>query len=390
MAKRRTAIAVLYNPQRAGDCLFAAASRACLQKHGSTLPVSALRRLVRDRLWQANPDVVAATAERCGQTSWHFIESVTKGRWGTTLDLEILAEVLELPCLLLNKHTGKILYDSDATGSTKQKSLIVYKDFHFTLCKATNHFGRNRRSSMTKGNRSLNKCGTPNDKRSFALGGAPKRPYPFANRIIVDDDDASSSTSTVADETQQEYDLSQAFAEAQRLHPGQRKEIVLIYHGSFGPFHVGHREGLRAALAHIAAYGGKVRRAIVGFTTQRQFEKKVPTSAFACVEDRVNIALTVIAEGQKAVFPVAVDRESYATSSAMAQAHQHHDVDLMYLVGTDVMKRPAYQTLVVTRTEEERNNRNPYMDWARFRGVAVQTLSLNVTSTIVRERLEQR
>eukprot|EP00971_Amphidinium_carterae_P283684 5631873-Amphidinium_carterae.1 len=132
--------------------------------------------------------------------------------------------------------------------------------------------GQEQNDKFKKISRKNNACRRSGAVSRVVSGGAPKRPYPLAHQptadfpVVVDHD---SDKETVCDLT------STLERNVRRRSPGA-KPITLIYHGSFGPFHVGHREGLREALAHVASHGGRVNRAIIGFTTQRQYEKKVP------------------------------------------------------------------------------------------------------------------
>eukprot|EP00971_Amphidinium_carterae_P135306 2681433-Amphidinium_carterae.1 len=347
-AHRRRGMLIKYNPRVPGNCMFATLSRACLIVHGRTLSVRALRRLTKSLLLQADAGEVARCARHCGLSREDYIATVAKTRWGTNLDFSLLADALELPCSLINQHTRKILYpgfQQEGMDQPKCRWTVAFKDQHFTLCRTTT---TKRRTCRT----------APTDE--YIAGGGPKRPYPLAEAQTHSFPDVGSNQAQTVppppvppvqeqpeevSSDEEVYDLTLQRAAARRLNPKQRKDILLVYHGTFGPFHVGHGEAVRSALAHIQAFGGRPRRAIVGFTTERQCGLKVTDCAFAKVADRASIALAVLAEGPQAVAPMTVDRAGYSSGSEMAAAHEHPNLDLIYLVGTDVMKNPTDQTI---------------------------------------------
>eukprot|EP00971_Amphidinium_carterae_P085624 1694412-Amphidinium_carterae.1 len=689
---------VVYNPQKPGECLFAALARTCKQVHRRSMSVPALRKLTHDALLHHDQDEVSRTATWCGRSTADYIASVNSGRWGTSLDFKILTNLLELPCVLINRHDGAVLYDArEKFPPTPGKNIVIgYRDFHFTICRyrthpshrhpASGHAGRvtpksftplrrrpaqrptvhggmrrgfgiagtelrppdlgepqfgehgidverfgvthrlqnmhdlsswvnqhvrrfnarpqhdrsdyadvlqslspafrcarlsqveqararlmtdvqlpDRRSRhntpihydwprMTDGeplqwdcwlsqrrhprllqlyrearwqelheNVQLEPCdfdrvdeetwrnrpqvvssllqlrvqlhevftgrqppvpatrqprvfgslvevavdestaaihivsnpvdladmieehdefGQPGDmippprdvlwcepmedrmriqqdigylwqflatlrpslvywrqqarsadgiydpmqdrtlvrEDRHVHGGAPKVRYPFA----VMDPEPGDGPAMLQPIDGPEHTL------ARRQRPEAARQVVLIYHGTFGPFHTGHRECIKTAVSFLAGYDIKVVKVIIGFTAQRQSEKKVPGCCFANVMDRANIALTVMAEGAPIGPPIMVDRMERPTSSKLAEAHAEPGTQQIYLAGTDVMKNPTDQTLVVTRKEEEVLTRQHFFDWHKLRGLCIQVAVLDVSSTVVRESLEQQ
>eukprot|EP00971_Amphidinium_carterae_P347871 6490109-Amphidinium_carterae.2 len=129
---RRTCVVVCYNPQVPGECMFSAIARALKLTYGRTLTVRALRRLTYDLLQRAESGPVQRCAAQYQQDPQEFIENVKRGRWGTSLDFRLLAEELQLPCVLLNRETGSLLFEHQCIVPKKQ-ILVLYENFHFTV-----------------------------------------------------------------------------------------------------------------------------------------------------------------------------------------------------------------------------------------------------------------
>eukprot|EP00971_Amphidinium_carterae_P347872 6490109-Amphidinium_carterae.3 len=155
--------------------------------------------------------------------------------------------------------------------------------------------------------------------------------------------------------------------------------------------HTGHRECIARALEFLLHHGVKVDRAIVGFTTEAQVARKTVDSHFSLVQTRCAIAKEVLLAGDKMVLDVEVDNEAHSSGDALALKYAKAGFVDLYLVGSDLYKRPRPQTLVVTRTLQERVSCGPeYYDKGENKGVCWQHKSLGVTSTKVRDALADK
>eukprot|EP00971_Amphidinium_carterae_P330875 6464139-Amphidinium_carterae.1 len=170
--------------------------------------------------------------------------------------------------------------------------------------------------------------------------------------------------------------------------PHPQKAVILTYHGSFGPFHKGHRECIHSAVNFMIQRNFHVVRAVIGFTTEKKYDNKVGSALFANTDLRADIALAVLAEGPPPPVPIVVDRKPQSTSHNLSIAHETEGIFMIYVVGSDVMSNPDSRTIVVTRTSKEQKC-HEYFDARELRGVCVQKRSLDVSSTIVRASLDQ-
>eukprot|EP00971_Amphidinium_carterae_P135781 2690222-Amphidinium_carterae.1 len=274
---RKKCLLVAYNPQTPGDCLFAVIARAIKTTYGQSVTVHSLRSTTRDLLRDADQVRVDTCARFCGQKLEDHINSVVKGRWGTSLDFELLAREYDLPFNLMNLHNGQVLYEGRTqAGSGVKKITVGYKDHHFILCKKK--FGVNQRPARP---RAAARHGMQYGKTNMVVGGAPKRPYPFGEVARRQREEA------IAD--------------------GGLKPITLIYHGSFAPMHTGHREAIMRAHQFLKAHGYVAQRTILGFTTTKHVGEKTEDKAFAQIQQREAIARAVVAEGDPFTLPVILD-----------------------------------------------------------------------------------
>eukprot|EP00971_Amphidinium_carterae_P352218 6492492-Amphidinium_carterae.1 len=355
-AHRRMCVVVKYNPQTPGECMFAAIARAVKLKYGSSMSTRSLRSIAHDLLVKADPDSVRRCADQCGYDIKDFVEKVKMGRWGTSLDFKLLATELDLPCILLNRETGCILHEHQCDVRPQDKILVVYDKYHFTVASQPRWFVKNKQSRKLPG-----RC-RRNTSKQWVAGGGPKRPFPLA-----------------------------AAGDMQRIREEQAEapvEVIMTYHGSFAPMHVGHRECLASAIQHLKHYHVVVRRVIMGFTSMDQASWKTTDSAFSSVKTRVAIARQVLQDGEGTDPLVEVDEAEHSTSMSLAMKYAQAGVTSLYLVGSDIMKKPSLETLIVTRSILERTKCGAeFYDRNTHRGVCWQKKLLNVTSTKVRSAL---
>eukprot|EP00971_Amphidinium_carterae_P210273 4172049-Amphidinium_carterae.1 len=227
----------------------------------------------------------------------------------------------------------------------------------------------------------------------FRQGGA-KRAYPFGPFQLVsegnlDEGTAASSTGQggSASGHPEVADDSAASRKASRAAP--RSAVVLVYHGTFAPLHIGHVECLGRAIAHLKKNQVDVTKAVVGFTTANQVGDKAPGTGLAEVQVRANIARDVLSLANFSGVAVEVDGHEYAKASELAAAHHSPMAVSLYLVGSDVTKKPSRETLIVTRTKAEaaRYSTGEFYDHAEAKGVCFQTKAFGVSSTWVRQVL---
>eukprot|EP00971_Amphidinium_carterae_P324251 6443764-Amphidinium_carterae.2 len=97
---------------------------------------------------------------------------------------------------------------------------------------------------------------------------------------------------------------------------------ILVYHGSYAPMHVGHRECIHTALRFLALRNVFIEKAIVGFTTAKYVQDKTPDGALADVQHRYRIASQVLSTGSDPISPITLDPREHSSAYACAQ-HLH-------------------------------------------------------------------
>eukprot|EP00971_Amphidinium_carterae_P126102 2498121-Amphidinium_carterae.1 len=217
---------------------------------------------------------------------------------------------------------------------------------------------------------------------SYVQGGAKdgvRRPYPFGPLASLET--ASGNTDPAASSATRAVRPRATSAR-------QPPEIVLTYHGSFAPFHIGHCEGLRTALRLLSDNGVVVRRVAIGFTSEQHVLEKASDCKFLSANVRSTIVKELLAATQDLAH-VVVDDGLHATSYLLAAKYAISGCRSVYLVGSDVMKKPSEDTLVVTRStgEVSRLDGQEFFDPVLCRGLCIQRTRLNVNSTTVREVL---
>eukprot|EP00971_Amphidinium_carterae_P331489 6465056-Amphidinium_carterae.2 len=236
------------------------------------------------------------------------------------------------------------------------------------------------------GTRLRRASGAPED--CFRQGGA-KRPYPFgpaaSSAVLTDQavDNAEAPESADFDDTA----TTVPSRHVRKITP--KSTVVLIYHGSFAPLHIGHVECLGRALKHLKANHVKVIKTVLGFTTAKQVGDKAPGSGLTDIQVRTKIAKDVLSLANMDGATVQVDGHEYSKASELAAAHVLPTDTPLYLVGSDVTKKPARETLIVTRTKAEalRSSTGEFYDHAEAKGVCFQTKAFSVSSTWVRQVL---
>eukprot|EP00971_Amphidinium_carterae_P228365 4529471-Amphidinium_carterae.1 len=122
--------------------------------------------------------------------------------------------------------------------------------------------------------------------------------------------------------------------------------VTLVYHGSFAPLHTGHKEAIHCALRFLALRGVYVTNAVLGFTTADYVTNKTQDSKFASLQVRAEIARLMLAEGDEPVSPITLDAREFSSATALAVAHERAGSTPLFLVGSDLRKKPTAQTLI--------------------------------------------
>eukprot|EP00971_Amphidinium_carterae_P326070 6456680-Amphidinium_carterae.1 len=194
----------------------------------------------------------------------------------------------------------------------------------------------------------------PGDVR-FVQGGAPKRPYPFASQ-----------------RPSHQKDL-----------PG----ILLVYHGSFAPFHIGHVSCVMDVWALLRSHGFIVHRTILGCTTAKYVRKKHSGSeTFTDPGLRAQIMQAVVQDCE--LQNIVVDHAGYSSADALAWKHRDNALTEVFLVGSDLMKRPPHRTIIVLRADED-DESVARLDASSISGTCTQKSARGLSSTQVRALLAQ-
>eukprot|EP00971_Amphidinium_carterae_P136140 2697599-Amphidinium_carterae.1 len=170
----------------------------------------------------------------------------------------------------------------------------------------------------------------------LVCGGAPKRPYPFGPQFARLQAQAASATDV---------------AEIER--PPGSMPTVLTYHGSFAPFHEGHRECLVAAIRHLRLHRVHLTKVAVGFTTEQHIAQKTPDVKFSPVGIRASIVREMI-QGVDDLKEVIVDDCTHTASEGLAQK---------------------------SKDEMVKREHTEFYDHKEAKGLCIQRMALNVNST---------
>eukprot|EP00971_Amphidinium_carterae_P240813 4780686-Amphidinium_carterae.1 len=306
MVKKKN-IRALYNPRVEGDCLFDCLRAALRQIHGQHVSSKCLRRWLQDRL----EDVESGTIDKCaanfGLSRRSYIDTTTKGRWGTNLDIEIMAPLLQLPIVLIDCEQGHILFEH-VTGDPPV--VVCYRNKHFTVCRVARSLMADLKKKKMAGQR-LSSCRGGAGKPAEKVKELPQvRPYPLAG--------AAASSSSGAPEAARQS-CQGALGSQARSAP----HITIVFHGSFAPFHMGHYRTACSAVEFFAARNVIVDTVLIGFTTERQLRRKLGETVFLCSDSRARVARAVLRDvGDDIMF---VDANPVGSSTELAERHEKTD-----------------------------------------------------------------
>eukprot|EP00971_Amphidinium_carterae_P330270 6463214-Amphidinium_carterae.1 len=166
-------------------------------------------------------------------------------------------------------------------------------------------------------------------------------------------------------------------------------QVLLLFHGSFAPFHHGHVACIMDSVQLMRTHGFAVRQTIVACTHDWQLRKKIgvadPFEPLVPASARIRIINAVIADS--ALADVRVMEEGFRSGDILS-AHLAGSENMMHVhvVGSDVQMKPSPRTIVVLRTTGSSGGAGSF-DSFNMSGWCVQTHALGMSSTAVRAHL---
>eukprot|EP00971_Amphidinium_carterae_P089695 1775743-Amphidinium_carterae.1 len=141
---------------------------------------------------------------------------------------------------------------------------------------------------------------------------------------------------------------------------------------------------LKSALDFLKSVNIRVAKATIGTTTERQASRKSNDARWN--EDVKRHALLCSLVKDEQLEPVVIDNTSYSTSYKLAVRHSSAQLPPIYVMGSDVQRRPSLNTLIVARAEDKFvAGFNP----DTLAGVCVEQQSTHLSSTLMRAMLMQ-
>eukprot|EP00971_Amphidinium_carterae_P197783 3925412-Amphidinium_carterae.1 len=171
--------------------------------------------------------------------------------------------------------------------------------------------------------------------------------------------------------------------------PAINKQITLVFHGTFAPFHLGHLACIWDAKRLLTQHGYEIVTTVVGCTNENQVRKKL--GATPLVEQLVSsqvrsrIASALLCDHQ--VENVRVESAGFRTGDLLSLHVAHISTSMhVHIVGSDVQLKSSPRTIVVLRSESLTHIPESLDEFAMF-GVCKQTQALGSSSTAVRRHL---
>eukprot|EP00971_Amphidinium_carterae_P170794 3384783-Amphidinium_carterae.2 len=211
-------------------------------------------------------------------------------------------------------------------------------------------------------------------------GMPPRRAYPFAKSFVSGPAVPSSGSADVPrDPPKDGHALSSA---------AESMTAVLIYHGTFAPFHRGHISCIVDAVSLLESNHIAVKETFIACTNEFQASRKLhcqPNDACVSVADRISIIKSLVQQLCNTV----VATHAYRTGDAMSFDHHSSPGTLhIHLVGSDVRLKPSPRTVVVMRDVRDHVD-SCYLDTFMLFGVCNQTQALGSSSTAIRGSLQR-
>eukprot|EP00971_Amphidinium_carterae_P308410 6128694-Amphidinium_carterae.1 len=385
--KGRKSIRVTFNPRIPGECLRAVSTQC-------------LRSYLKDLLEKEDPERVQQCAKQFGMSTSSYISSTTRGRWGTSLDVAVLAPALNMAVILLDCENGRVLFES---GEDRKKVTICYRNKHFTLgkVKATVVSKMRARTKLHKSQVVACRGGAGDGKDGSVSKPALVRRYPFAKQEPRQESAATASNAEQSKKKKKEQGSVATSSTERHTRAAQEAQtpcktesmtvsphIDLIFHGSFAPFHMGHYQTAKSAAKFFEKRNMIVDTIHVGFTTARQLRRKLGDTKFLDDELRAKIIRCVLRDLRDQQMQV----DSASAGSATELEERHVDATTkrcVHILGSDIQKRPSPSSIVVLRTFDDISNNPEYFDIRQWKAVCAQQGHLGLSATQVREDLDR-
>eukprot|EP00971_Amphidinium_carterae_P136990 2714720-Amphidinium_carterae.1 len=167
-------------------------------------------------------------------------------------------------------------------------------------------------------------------------------------------------------------------------------KVVLVFHGTFAPFHLGHLSCIWDAKQLLSRHGFEVIKTVIGCTNEHQMRRKLSPSPvveqLASPSLRSQVARALLDDHQ--VEDVQVEMVAFKTGDLLSLQVAHiPDAIHVHLVGSDVQLKPSPRTIVVLRAKKVVTESESFDKFTMF-GVCRQTSALGMSSTSVRAHLE--
>eukprot|EP00971_Amphidinium_carterae_P261620 5190162-Amphidinium_carterae.1 len=378
---RRRGIKVVFNPRTQGECLFGAVKHAVKKHTGRTVSVGCLRRYLRDLLVNEDEEKIRGCAAKFGHTVSSYISSTVLGRWGTSLDLELLANAFDMPMVLIDCEQGKLLFDG-ATG--RKPTVLCYRHKHFTVGKVSEKVmtavKRRAQGGFRRGG-----GGNGHDQRPDTYQEGRVRRYPFAKTNLG----ATAASSSAPPTTSTPSKTATKTRVGCKLEEHQSSpHIALVFHGSFAPFHLGHYHTALSAVRFFEHRNVKVDSVHIGFTTDKQLRRKLGENPFTKEDYRPSVARSVLKDMGDRIMQV----DANPVGAASDLEHRHVDSAkkrCIHIMGSDLQKRPSDSSIIVLRTFDDIAGNHEYLDVRTWRAVCAQVGYVGLSATEVRAGLEQ-
>eukprot|EP00971_Amphidinium_carterae_P328249 6460019-Amphidinium_carterae.2 len=189
-----------------------------------------------------------------------IVKNTTAGRWGTQLDLWVLAEYFDLNVHMIDLFSSATITEYTGQG---RRFTVAYSKSHFVLVKTAPgrnasvqgrgrvvHGGAKSRAHTKLQSRASSSHQDQSTNIEGAQAGRNKRPYPFA------------------DMTEEEIQQIQVEARQQCQEREQQCKALLVSHGSFNPPHLGHIEMMKKARSRLISAGYEVEAGVMAIANR--------------------------------------------------------------------------------------------------------------------------
>eukprot|EP00971_Amphidinium_carterae_P132840 2630689-Amphidinium_carterae.2 len=356
----------LFDPGQAhaGDCLFACVAYCVLNRAPSHQEVQRVRTVCAE-LWSKAPrEVLQQVAQASGLAPQEYIHGIQTTLWGGRPELELLSDVFHLP-MKVDTEARELAFGG--CGTTK----LRFRSEHYTVTCSSRTSSWSRISYLLR-----------------ARGGNLRTHFddsaPTFRSLRQDNHSHRGGMKRYADGHQVVGRRPFPFAEKNTA--PQEKIIDLVYHGTFGPCHAGHISTIATAHALASVCGAKIRKTIIGFTTQKHAGKKFSFGNLTSAAARCSIARAVLQDhGQDFAF-ITVDEREAQSADELGQRHRVKGVEQVFVIGSDIRGYvKSSHTITVGRSDSKLPVTE--FDLRTLRGTCNQDGHLGLSSTAVRQQL---